>query len=116
MSGPAIAVLAGLGGLHVGALLGICAVRLTRLVAGRGRYLLRQRPASPVGPSGLGMVTTPSEANHQIIADEFAVHSRAVHRAMSDYADELAGDDQVLRAHLRRFESDTPLDRGGAPW
>lgn len=114
MSGLAIAMLAGLGGVNVGALLGIGAVWLARRMDGRGQYLLSQRPVSPMRPSGLGMVTTPSEADRRVIAEEFAVHNQAVHKAVSDYADELAGDDQELRARLRRFESDTPLDGGGA--
>lgn len=36
---------------------------------------------------------------------EFAGHVAASHRAVSEFADALAGDDRILRARLRRFET-----------
>ncbi len=39
------------------------------------------------------------------VAAEFATHALAVRRQVAEFADQLAGDDPVLRARLRQFEA-----------
>lgn len=39
------------------------------------------------------------------LADVFAQHTQAVNRQVSEFADQLAGGDEVLRARLRQFEA-----------
>lgn len=46
---------------------------------------------------------TPSD--HEALARDLQVHATAMRSQVSAYADLLAGDDEVLRARLRRFEN-----------
>lgn len=43
--------------------------------------------------------------DHEALARELQVHATAMRSQVSAYADLLAGDDEVLRARLRRFEN-----------
>lgn len=44
-------------------------------------------------------------ADHEALMQEMQVHATAMRSQVSAYADLLAGDDEVLRARLRRFEN-----------
>ncbi|MEY1676107.1 hypothetical protein AB4Z55_18220 [Gordonia sp. ABKF26] len=46
-----------------------------------------------------------TDADREQVEREFASHVAAAHRAVSEFADALAGDDRILRARLRRFET-----------
>jgi len=46
-----------------------------------------------------------TDADREQVEREFAGHVAASHRAVSEFADALAGDDRILRARLRRFET-----------
>ena len=43
--------------------------------------------------------------DREAVAQEFAAHASAVRHKVSEYADLLANDDEVLRARLRNFEA-----------
>lgn len=46
-----------------------------------------------------------SERDRQELSDEFGRHVDAMRRQLTEYADQLAGDDLLLRDRLRVFES-----------
>lgn len=46
-----------------------------------------------------------TDADREQVEREFAGHVAAARRAVSEFADAIAGDDRILRARLRRFET-----------
>ena len=74
-------------GLAIGAVLGLAV----------GAVLGRLSPRSEVVPEL-------SEDDREQLADQFRTHTDAVAEQVGLFADELAGDDVVLRERLRRFE------------
>jgi hypothetical protein len=53
-----------------------------------------------------------TEADRAAVAQEFAQHAAAVRSQVTAFADELAGDDVLLRERLRRFEHPTSSSAG----
>lgn len=107
----AVAGFSGLAGMCIGFALGI---RGSARVTGRlSRGWLRiRRLLGHEGP------VTLTQTDRDALASEFAVHTTAVREQVAQFADELAGDDPVLRARLRRFEppESDAKSRPVSPW
>lgn len=97
------------GQFWIGALAGGCVsglVVLGLLTMSKGDVLARlvARPKRMPGNSD-AVRSHLTDQDRSQVADEFRRHADAVQRAVSDYADQLADGDPVLRARLRRFET-----------
>lgn len=92
--------LGALAGGYVGALIVLATLAAKGDVATR---LLARLHGPSRDPAVFGSGLTDQDRSQ--VADEFRRHADAVQRAVSDYADQLADGDQVLRARLRRFEA-----------
>lgn len=79
---------------------GLFAAAAGTLAGGIGVYLLCRTRLCPE-PEAHQL----TEADHEAITSEFAAHTTALQRQVSEYADVLADGDPLLRDRLRLFES-----------
>lgn len=107
-------IFAGAAGGVVGAVTVLAAQAVPAAVAKMGRATSSHPEAHPFAEEALpctGRDTTgssPPEATPRTEPGTTAAHARLRERQLSDFADELAGDDPVLRERLRRFEGGLP--------